>query len=252
MQSTSRPVLIIAAGRPVQELRRHGGFDRWIRVAAGLRRDEVEVADVESGESLPAHDRYCGAIVSGSAAMVTDRLDWSERTAGWLKEAAHAGLPLLGICYGHQLLAHALGGEAGDSPDGRCMGTIEVELHAAAARDRLFSGLPQRFAAHATHMQIALRLPDEAVALAQATHDPFHAFRWRENAWGVQFHPEFSAAHMRGYLRARADVLRAEGQDPQALLRAVRPAPVARRVLRRFARLARTLADPPGTNGVDR
>ena len=101
-----------------------------------------------------------------------------------------------------------------------------------------------------------LCLPDaaarEAVALAQATHDPFHVFRWRECAWGVQFHPEFSAAHMRGYLRARADVLRAEGQDPQALLRAVRPAPVARRVLRRFARLARTLADPPGTNGVDR
>ena len=251
MHASSRPLLIIAAGRPVKELRRHGGFDRWIRVAAGLRRDEVEVADVESGDPLPPHGRFCGAIISGSAAMVTDRLDWSERTAAWLNEAAHAGFPLMGICYGHQLLAHALGGEAGDNPDGRCMGTIEVELHAAASQDRLFAGLPKRFAAHATHVQIAQRLPDEAVALAQATHDPFHAFRWREYTWGVQFHPEFSAGHMRGYIKARADALRAEGQDSDALLRAVRPAPVARRVLRRFARLARTLTTSPGTDGAD-
>ena len=251
MPNVPLPVLIIVAGRPVQSLRRRGGFDHWIRVAAGLRRSEVEVADVESGDPLPPPDCFAGAIVSGSAAMVTDRLDWSERTAAWMRDAAHAGLPLLGICYGHQLLAHALGGEAGDNPEGRCMGTIEVELHAAAAQDPLFAGLPQRFAAHATHVQVARRLPDEAVALAQASHDPFHVFRWRECAWGVQFHPEFSAAHMRGYIRARADVLRGDGLDPDALLRAVRPAPVTRRVLRRFAGLARTLAASPGTDGTD-
>lgn len=252
MTGTPLPILIVVAGRPVEPLRRRGGFDRWIRVAAGLRRGEVEVADVESGDPLPPHGGFSGAIISGSAAMVTQRLDWSERTAGWMRDAAHAGLPLLGICYGHQLLAHALGGEAGDNPGGRCMGTIEVGLHAAATQDVLFAGLPQRFAAHATHMQVARRLPDEAVALAQASHDPFHVFRWRECAWGVQFHPEFSAAHMRGYLRARADALRGEGQDPEALRRAVRAAPVARRVLRRFARLARTLAPFPGTDGTDR
>ncbi|MFZ7095254.1 glutamine amidotransferase [Luteimonas dalianensis] len=250
MPASNRPLLIIAAGRPVEELRRHGGFGHWIRVAAGLKRDQVEVADVESGDPLPAHDAFAGAIISGSAAMVTDRLDWSERTAAWMREAAHAGCPLLGICYGHQLLAHALDGEAGDNPEGRCMGTVEVELHAAAAQDPLFTGLPQRFAAHATHVQVARRLPEGAVALARASHDPLHAFRWRERAWGVQFHPEFSAAHMRGYLRARADALREVGQDPDALLRAVRPAPVARRVLRRFARLARTLAPSPGTDGT--
>lgn len=238
MADSRTRILIIVAGRPVESLRRHGGFDHWIRVAAGLGRGQVEVADVESGDPLPPHRHYAGAIVSGSAAMVTERLEWSERSAAWLREAAHDGFPLLGICYGHQLLAHALGGEAGDNPEGRCMGTIEVELLGAAADDPLFSGLPPRFAAHATHVQVARRLPDGAVVLARASHDPFHAFRWGGAAWGVQFHPEFSAAHMRGYIRARADALRAEGADPGALLTAVRPAPVARRVLRRFARLA--------------
>lgn len=242
MPVSSRPLLIIAAGQPVECLRRRGGFDHWIRVAAGLKRDQIIVANVESGDPLPEPGAFAGAIVSGSAAMVTDRLQWSEHCAAWLRNAAHAGLPLLGICYGHQLLAHALGGEAADNPEGRRMGTFEVELFPAAAQDPLFTGLPQRFSAQVTHVQVVRRLPDGAVALAQTGHDPLHAFRWRERVWGVQFHPEFSVAHMRGYLRARAGVLRAEGADPDALLRAVKPAPAARRVLRRFARLARTLA----------
>lgn len=248
MSSSTLPILIIAAGRPVESLRRYGGFDHWIRVAAGLGRDQVEVADVERGEALPPPGGFSGAIVSGSAAMVTDRLDWSERSAAWLNEAAHAGLPLLGICYGHQLLAHALGGEAADNPEGRCMGTVEVEQLPAAAADPLFAGLPGRFAAQVTHVQVARRLPEQAVLLARAAHDPLHAFRWRERVWGVQFHPEFSVTHMRGYIRARADALRAGGADPDALLRAVRPAPVARRILRRFARLSRNTLAPSHTD----
>ena len=238
-ESASLPLLIINAGRPVESLRRYGGFDHWIRVAAGLKAGGFEVVDVEAGDPLPSSGGYSGAIVSGSAAMVTDRLEWSERSAAWLRDAANAGFPLLGICYGHQLLAHALGGEAGDNPEGRRMGTVEVDLLDGAADDPLFSGLPARFAAQVTHVQVATRLPEGAKALASTGHDPLHAFRWGEATWGVQFHPEFSVRHMRGYIRARADALRAEGHDPDALLAAVRPAPAARRVLQRFARLAR-------------
>lgn len=234
----SLPLLIINAGRPVEPLRRHGGFDHWIRVAAGLKAGGFEVVDVEAGDALPSTDGCSGAIVSGSAAMVTDRLEWSERSAAWLRDAANAGFPLLGICYGHQLLAHALGGEVGDNPEGRRMGTAKVELLDGAADDPLFSGLPARFAAQVTHVQVVTRLPEGATALARAGHDPHHAFRWGVATWGLQFHPEFSVRHMRGYIRARADALRAEGADPDALLAAVRPAPVARRVLRRFVRLA--------------
>ncbi|MGY0633302.1 glutamine amidotransferase [Luteimonas sp. A478] len=242
------PLLIIAAGRPVESLRRQGDFAHWIRVAAGLQAGEVAVVDVESGESLPPHDRFSGVIISGSAAMVTERLEWSERCAGWLRAAAEADVPMLGICYGHQLLAHALGGEVGDNPEGRRMGTFEVELLEAAAEDPLFSGLPSRFPAHMTHVQVARRLPEGAVLLAQTGHDPLHAFRWGKAVWGVQFHPEFSVTHMRGYIRARAHVLRSGGADPEALLKAVRAAPVARGVLRRFAQLARTTLAPSHTD----
>ena len=233
------PFLILETGQPVAALRRHGRFAHWIRVAAGLERDAAVTVDVQGGGALPRREGFAGVLVTGSGAMVTDRHGWSEDTAAWLREAAHAGLPVFGICYGHQLLAHALGGEVGDNPAGREMGTVLVDLQPAAQDDVLFRGLPPRFGAQATHQQSVLRLPEGAVVLAANEHDPHHAFRWGKAAWGVQFHPEFSAGHMRGYIRARAGALAGEGSDPRALEQAVRAAPRAREVLRRFVRHAR-------------
>jgi GMP synthase (glutamine-hydrolysing) len=235
----SAPFLILETGPPVASMRRHGGFPHWIRVAAGLARDEAVVVDVEHGGELPSRDGFAGTIVTGSGAMVTDRADWSERSAQWLREAAHAGMPLLGICYGHQLLAHALGGEVGYHPGGREMGTVELDLQPPAADDPLFAGLPERFPAQATHLQSVLRPPAGATVLARSVHDACHAFRWGEAAWGLQFHPEFSATHMRGYVNAREEALREEGRCPRRLSRTISATPQARRVLRRFVRHAR-------------
>jgi GMP synthase (glutamine-hydrolysing) len=234
------PFLILETGQPVASMRRHRGFPHWIRVAAGLGAGEVAVLDVERGAAdLPSPEGFAGAIVTGSGAMVTDRHPWSERSAAWLGDAARAGVPLLGICYGHQLLAHALGGEVGDNPAGREMGTVEIETVPAATADALFAGLPARFAAQATHLQSVLRMPDGATLLARSAGDACHAFRWGEAAWGVQFHPEFSATHMRGYVDARRVALAREGFDPARTAAGVSATPHARRVLRRFVRHAR-------------
>ena len=215
-------------------MRRHGGFPHWIRVASGLPRDRAVVINVEAGQSLPSLEGFAGAIVTGSGTMVTERHDWSEATAAWLGDAARAGLPLFGICYGHQLLAHALGGEVGDNPAGREMGTLDIELLPAAADDVLFAPMPATFPVQLTHLQSVLRLPEGAVALARSALDPHQAFRWGDNVWGVQFHPEFSTTHMRGYLQARKVALQREGLDAAAMLAAVAATPEGRRVMRRF------------------
>lgn len=237
--SFANPFLIIETGRPVASMRRHGGFPHWIRTAAALPCDHAVVVDVESGAGLPRRDGFAGVIVTGSGAMVTERLDWSERAAAWLHDAAHAGTPLFGICYGHQLIAHALGGEVGDNPQGREMGTVGIALSPEAAGDALFAGLPARFPAQATHLQSVLRAPAGATVLATSAQDACHAFRWGESVWGVQFHPEFSAGHMRGYVAARAEALASEGACAKQVARAVSAAPQPRRVLRRFVRHAR-------------
>jgi GMP synthase (glutamine-hydrolysing) len=235
------PFLIVETGQPVASMRRYGGFPHWIRVAAGLEANEAVVANVERGDPLPRREGFAGVIVTGSAAFVTDRADWSERSAEWLRDAAHDGMSLLGICYGHQLLAHALGGEVADNPAGRESGTVSIDLHPPALHDPLFSGLPLSFSAHATHVQTVLRPPEGATVLAKSQQDHCHAFRWRDRAWGVQFHPEFATHHMRGYVGARQEALRNEGRCPKTIARDVTAAPQARKLLRRFVRHARGL-----------
>jgi GMP synthase (glutamine-hydrolysing) len=239
------PFLILETGQPVASMRRHRGFPHWIRVAAGLRADEAVVVNVEAGEALPSREGFAGTIVTGSGAMVTDRADWSERSAQWLRDAAHAGMPLFGICYGHQLLAHALGGEVGNHPQGREMGTVDLELHPSADDDLLFGGLPNAFQVQATHLQTVLRAPEGATVLARSVHDACQAFRWGDRAWGVQFHPEFSATHMRGYVQAREEALIREGRCHKQVARGVSATPQARLVLRRFVRHARHLRHVP-------
>ena len=188
------PFLILQTGHPAASMRRHGSFAHWIRVAAGLGGDDVVVVDVagpdgSGGESLPTREGFSGAIVTGSGAMVTDRLPWSEASAAWLRDAAHAGLPLLGICYGHQLIAHALGGEVGYNPAGREMGTLDIDLQDEAGDDPLFVGLPRQFAVQATHLQTVLALPDGARLLATSAQDAACAFRWGTSAWACSSIP---------------------------------------------------------------
>lgn len=236
------PFLIIETGDPAPSLRRYGSFAHWIRVAAGLPRSHAVVYRVIDGHALPERDGFAGALITGSGAMVTEKLDWSERSAAWLRDAAHAGMPLFGICYGHQLLAHALGGSVDYNPVGREIGTVRIERMDAAADDPLFGSHPPRFDAHATHMQTITRLPEGAVKLARSEKDECHAFRWGDSVWGVQFHPEFSTAMMRGYITARHEKLLHEGIHPPTVHRTVTAAPHARSVLRKFVRHARSQA----------
>jgi len=227
-----RRFLIVQTGSALPTLaRRHGDFPDWFRRGLGLARGEIETVRVDIGERLPDPHRFLGAVITGSPAMVSDRLEWSERTAGWLRAALDAELPLLGVCYGHQLLAHALGGRVGDHPRGREVGTVEVQR--CGAEDALFGTLPPRFRAHVTHRQSVLELPPGAVVLARSAHEPHQAVRYAPGAWGLQFHPEFSTEVLRGYLQRPVEVDVNCAGDCCADRRAS-PAPFARALLRRF------------------
>ena len=178
-------------------------------------------------------------LVTGSAAMLTAREAWSERTAEWLAAVVQRGTPVLGICYGHQLLAHALGGRVGVNPRGREIGTVALRLLPGAESDALLGALVGHGVVHVSHVESVLELPPAARRLAESDGDPHQAFAVGERAWGVQFHPEFDADVIRAYLDERAEVLRAEGLDLDALTRSVTEAPAGPLLLRRFAQLLR-------------
>lgn len=233
--TAQRRFLILATGTAIDEVRRRlGDFPHWFRVAMRLPPEAVHVVDAHHARALPEPRDFAGTVVTGSGAMVTDREPWSEAAAGWLRHAVHGGHPVLGVCYGHQLLAHALGGRVDWNPRGREMGTVWIETTAAAPGDPLLGPNAGGFHAQATHLQSVLQPPDGAVVLAHSALDDCHAFRIGEDAWGLQFHPEFSSAAMRAYIAARAEAIRREGRCPRRLGRDVSAAPKARAVLRRF------------------
>jgi len=213
-----------------------GDFEDWIARGLGRR---VQVCSVYEGDELPSPHATDGVVVTGSAAMLSDHEAWADRTAEWLRTAVDAGVPVLGICFGHQLLAHALGGRVGPNPRGREIGTISVALADGAADDPLLGGLPARIDVHATHLESVLELSPGAELLASSPLDPHHAFRVPDRpVWGVQFHPEFSAAITRGYVEAKRQDMQAEGMDPDRLLAEVRETRWGGDILARFAQLA--------------
>ncbi|MDC0662735.1 glutamine amidotransferase [Marinobacter sp. SS21] len=213
-----------------------GDFEDWF--VAGLSPElALSIVDVERQLPDGQGQDWDGIVITGSPAMVSDCAAWSERTAQWLAQAVKQQVPVLGVCYGHQLLAHALGGRVGNHPEGRESGTFTVTVNEQGRQDRLLGKLPQRFPAQLTHLQSVLALPAGATVLASSEFEPHQAFRVGANAWGVQFHPEFSAPVMRAYLEVQAPSLREEGLDPDALIAAVTDTPAAGSLLRRFSQL---------------
>ncbi|MHA7836348.1 MAG: glutamine amidotransferase [bacterium] len=235
-------ILVLKTGEALPPVRsRYGDFEDWIAHGLGRPVENVEVAAVHEGDPLPAAETLAGVVVTGSPAMVSERAEWSERSARWLADAVSAdAVPVLGLCYGHQLLAHALGGVVGPNPRGREMGTVEVffsgeglEADAKALLPPLFR--PGVFPGHCSHVESVLRPPEGAKVLARTRLDPHSAIAYGPRQWGVQFHPEFDLAIMRGYVEARREVLIAESLDPDAMRAKARETPELRGVLSRFA-----------------
>jgi len=232
------PILIVKTGTKLASLAsKCGDFEDWIRAGMGLDRNQVTVVPVFEGTDLPDPKRFAGIVVTGSGAMVSHREPWSEQTAEWLRDAVERTTPVLGICYGHQLLAHALGGRVGPNPHGREIGTVRVQLTPEAADDALLAGFGGALLVHTTHSEAVLELPKPAVRLASSKADPNSAFSFGTAAWGVQFHPEFDAHVMKRYIEERRELLVAEGINTDDRLNGVEESPDGTAVLRRFREL---------------
>ena len=233
------PVLIVKTGTTFAGIRKtFGDFEDWILRGMGCSGLNARVVNVCLGEAVP-EGKFSGVAIAGSHAMVTDREPWSERLVPWICRWIDKRIPLLGICYGHQLLAHAMGGRVGEHTGGPEIGTVRISIRPEAAFDFLLDGLPSDFVAHVTHWQTVLRLPAGAVCLAQSDIEPHHMFRIGPCAWGVQFHPEFCENIMRAYVDAQAVAMAARGLDAEAVRAGVRPTPDSARLLSLFYQFVR-------------
>lgn len=235
---------ILAAGSKLPSLaNKPGDFHNWIINGMQTHAMPVKVVNVRRGEQLPDFKNVSGVVITGSSSMVTDHEPWSERTAQWLKGAAQYNIPILGICYGHQLLAYAMGGTVMDNPAGIEVGTVETVLSADSQDDGLLKGLSSPLKVHASHRQIVSQLPLHSVRLASSSMDKNHAFRVGTSVWGLQFHPEFDAQITQHYVDYYRPALESNGVSADQLIRKCEDSAIGSLILQRFVKYVAKWSD---------
>ncbi|MEZ5923406.1 MAG: glutamine amidotransferase [Hyphomicrobiaceae bacterium] len=207
------------------------------------REDVIEVRVQDDDCRYPDADEIAGVVVSGSASMVTDRHPWSERTAQWIADN-DGKLPILGVCFGHQIVAHGLGGDIAWLPGPSEYGTGDIRLEPGAASDPLFMGIPDVFQAQIAHSQTVTKLPKGAKLLA-TNRFGVQAARMSKTSWGVQFHPEYDAGIMRVLFDGYPEYIEGRGVDVARERAGLRETPLALQALRNFAALVKARMKVP-------
>ena len=208
---------ILRADAVKPELARHHGdypdmFRTLLRAAPGAAgRLVFEDYDVCRGE-LPPPEACDGYLITGSRHSVYDDLPWIGALAGFTGDAMAAGRRVVGICFGHQLIAHFFGGETRRAERGWCVG-----VHGARIVERRPWMAPpaDELRLLASHQDQVVRLPPAAVPFAAGDTCPHAGFelpasRGRGAALTLQGHPEFTPAYARALMDTRVDVLGAE------------------------------------------
>jgi GMP synthase (glutamine-hydrolysing) len=163
-----------------------GDYDQWFVDALP---GPSSVVRPFRGESLPPWTEVEAVLITGSPLSVRDDLPWMLETGRFGVQAMRAGLPVLAVCFGHQIVGEALGGWVDKNPAGPERGTVRVQLTAAGRQDPLFEGLGDEFSVQQSHGDYLARAPEGALRLAGNVNT-----RWQSYAIGslraVQFHPE--------------------------------------------------------------
>ena len=230
-------VVILQMGHPPASVRDSVGEQAdWFQAVLADGDNSITTIQAFLGESLPSPEHFDVAIITGSWSMVTDREPWSEAVAAWIPGVIASGRRLLGVCYGHQLMADALGGVVDYNPRGREVGLAPISLTEAAHQDPFFADAPAAFMANVSHEQTVVVAPTQASVLAFSELDAHQILRYAPNALSFQFHPEFTPAIMRACIARRAESYAAEGVNVSAMLDRLAPAPTAVDLLLRFVR----------------
>ena len=178
---------ILEAGRPPRVLRpRFGTYDTMIRTMLGEHRD-YRTYDVQAGE-LPAEPEECAAyVITGSSAGVYDDLPWIPKLLDFIR-LARGRARMVGICFGHQAMAKAFGGEVIKSPKGWGLGLHRYEIVEPPPSMREPAGI----AIPAFHQDQVVSLPPGARVLAASDFTPYAAIGYDDVTLSVQGHPEFT------------------------------------------------------------
>ena len=169
------------------------------------REPDADVAEFHCLSGEFGRERlFDGFVVTGSRASVYWDREWIGRLKEWVGDALEAGVPALGVCYGHQLLADVLGGSV------ESMGEYEIGYRTVEqdGDNRLLEGVGEEMTVFTTHSDHVQEAPPGATVFARNEYG-VHGFR-KDHAFAVQFHPEYDMETAESVTRGKDGELPAE------------------------------------------
>ncbi len=199
---------ILETGKPPGDLAlEFGDYPSMFAALLGSGFD-VESFDVESGE-LPQPDAHQAYLITGSPAGVYDPFSWIEPLGQFIRSAKTS--KMVGVCFGHQIMAEALGGHVEKSERGWGAGLHRYTI----VRSLPWIDTTGTIAVPASHQDQVVVQPPGTQVVAASDFTPFAALAWVDRpAISFQFHPEFSPAFAKALIEKRFDVV----PDPEAAI----------------------------------
>lgn len=202
-------VAILETGRPPGNL--SDEFGDYVAMFSDMLGPEFEIEsfDVAAG-SLPAAASHGAYLITGSPAGVYEPLPWIEPLSGFIRSAKDSRI--VGICFGHQIMAEALGGHVEKSDKGWGAGLHRYEI---VRSEPWMDGAVAEIAAPASHQDQVVMQPPNTGIIAKSSFTPFAGLAWTDRpAISFQFHPEFSPAFAKALIEKRYDAV----PDPDAAI----------------------------------
>ena len=170
---------------------------------------------------LPASPDECAAwVCTGSKYSVYENRDWIDALSSFIRKTGEAAKPFVGICFGHQMLAHALGGEVAKARQGWGVGVLPVEV---LKQEPWMQPPRSEIRIQHMHQDQVQRLPKDSVLLGRSPHCEVGMFRVGESMLGIEGHPEFTVPFGRALIEARRERI-GEKQAAEALTGLAQPA----------------------------
>lgn len=190
-------VAVLQTGRAIPEaLAEHGDYDMMCKRVIGYGPDEADTFAVLDGHFPESFEDYDVLVITGSKHGVYEGHPWIAPLENTIRSAMDAGKRMIGICFGHQIMAQALGGKAVKSDKGLGVGLMDYRFVNA---DR--SETPMRL--YAWHSDQVVEAPPGAQVIASSDFCPIAGLRYGDQAITVQPHPEFTKGYMEALISTR-------------------------------------------------
>jgi GMP synthase-like glutamine amidotransferase len=208
---------VLQTGRSIDGTRDvHGDYDDMCKAMLGRAPDEAvtfAVLDNNFPDDITAYD---AVVITGSSHGVYEPHSWIPPLEELVRQAYREGVKLIGICFGHQIIAQALGGAVGKSDRGFGVGVMDYDLIDE-------SGASQKISLYAWHQDQVSVLPVDAEVIASSDFCQFAALRYGDRAMSFQAHPEFTRDYMNDLAEARRGGVISDEMGADAIASLSRP-----------------------------